>query len=89
VHLFKGKYFLYASKSGGYWYSDDMQQWIFRPSATLPVEDYAPTVEKNKLWNSVMIYDKNELELHGLNKEVPYFFRVNTFNENGIARGKN
>lgn len=45
IHLFKGKYFLYASKSGGYWYSDDMLQWTFRPSATLPVEDYAPTVE--------------------------------------------
>ncbi len=45
IHLFRGKYFLYASKSGGYWYSDDMLQWSFRPSATLPVEDYAPTVE--------------------------------------------
>lgn len=45
IHLFKGKYFLYASKSGGYWYSDDMLQWTFRPSATLPLEDYAPTVE--------------------------------------------
>ncbi|WP_316834198.1 discoidin domain-containing protein [Pedobacter nutrimenti] len=45
IHLFKNKYFLYASKSGGYWYSDDMLKWTFRPSATLPVEDYAPTVE--------------------------------------------
>lgn len=45
IHLFKGKYFLYASKSGGYWYSDDLLQWTFRPSTTLPVEDYAPTVE--------------------------------------------
>ncbi|MGZ3754048.1 MAG: family 43 glycosylhydrolase [Mucilaginibacter sp.] len=45
IHLFKNKYFLYASKSGGYWYSDDMVKWTFRPSVTLPVEDYAPTVE--------------------------------------------
>ncbi len=45
IHLFKGKYFLYASKSGGYWHSDDMVQWVFRPSVTLPTEDYAPTVE--------------------------------------------
>ncbi|HWW41831.1 discoidin domain-containing protein, partial [Pedobacter sp.] len=44
-HLFKNKYFLYASKSGGYWYSDDMLKWTFRPSVTLPTEDYAPTVE--------------------------------------------
>lgn len=45
IHLYKNKYFLYASKSGGYWYSDNMLQWTFRPSVTLPVEDYAPTVE--------------------------------------------
>ncbi|MEC5145735.1 family 43 glycosylhydrolase [Chitinophaga sp. 212800010-3] len=45
IHLFKGHYFLYASKSGGYWYSNDLLQWTFRPSVTLPVEDYAPTVE--------------------------------------------
>ncbi len=45
VHLYKGKYYLYASKSGGYWHSDDLLQWTFRPSVTLPVEDYAPAVE--------------------------------------------
>ena len=45
IHLYKGKYFLYASKSGGYWYGDDMIKWEYRPSKTLPVEDYAPTVE--------------------------------------------
>jgi len=45
IHLYKNKYFLYASKSGGYWYSDNMLHWTFRPSVTLPVEDYAPTVE--------------------------------------------
>ncbi|NQX40883.1 discoidin domain-containing protein [Pedobacter steynii] len=45
IHLYKNKYFLYASKSGGYWYADNMLHWTFRPSVTLPVEDYAPTVE--------------------------------------------
>nr|WP_199078454.1 discoidin domain-containing protein [Pedobacter sp. ASV19] len=45
IHLFKNKYYLYASKSGGYWYSDNMLKWTFRPSVTLPTEDYAPTVE--------------------------------------------
>lgn len=45
VHLYKGNYFLYASKSGGYWYSPDMLKWTFRASSTLPVEDYAPAVE--------------------------------------------
>ncbi|MGQ7944306.1 family 43 glycosylhydrolase [Flavobacterium sp. WC2509] len=45
IHRYKNKYFLYASKSGGYWHSDDMVKWTFMPSTTLPVEDYAPTVE--------------------------------------------
>jgi len=44
ILLWKEKYFLFASKSGGYWYSDDLLGWGYRPSVTLPVEDYAPTV---------------------------------------------
>ncbi len=44
IHLFKGQYFLYASKSGGYWCSDNMLNWKFIPITTLPVEDYAPSV---------------------------------------------
>lgn len=45
IHLYRGTYFLYASKSGGYWHSSDLLNWVFRPSKTLPTEDYAPTVE--------------------------------------------
>ncbi|NLU90796.1 family 43 glycosylhydrolase [Chitinophaga sp. Ak27] len=45
IHLFKGKYYLYASKSGGYWTSDNMVQWKYLRCTTLPVEDYAPAVE--------------------------------------------
>lgn len=44
IQLFKGVYYLYASKSGGYWYSDDLTDWHYRPSVILPVKDYAPTV---------------------------------------------
>ncbi|MFT3680130.1 MAG: family 43 glycosylhydrolase [Ferruginibacter sp.] len=39
---FKNDYFLFASKSGGYWHSADMVQWDFITSADLPLEDYAP-----------------------------------------------
>src|SRR5689334_324286 len=45
MHLFKGKYYLYASKSGGYWFANDLVNWNYRPCKTLPVEEYAPTVE--------------------------------------------
>lgn len=43
VILFKDKYFLFASKSGGYWHSDDLTKWIFIESAEIPAEEYAPT----------------------------------------------
>lgn len=44
ITIYKGKYFLFASHSGGYWYSDDMYDWKFIPIKTLPIENYAPDV---------------------------------------------
>jgi hypothetical protein len=41
--MFKGEYFLFASKSGGYWHSTDLIHWDFITSSDLPFEDYAPT----------------------------------------------
>lgn len=43
---YKDKYFLFASKSGGYWHSGDFVNWIYVPIAdsVLPIEDYAPAV---------------------------------------------
>ncbi len=42
--VFKGKYYLFASKSGCYWSSTDMINWKMITSPDLPFEDYAPTV---------------------------------------------
>lgn len=44
ITMYKGKYFLFASHNGGYWYSDDMLNWKFIPIKSLPIEDYAPDV---------------------------------------------
>lgn len=44
IVLFKGEYYLFASKSGGYWNSTDLIHWNFIKSAELPFEDYAPAV---------------------------------------------
>ncbi len=41
--VFKGEYYLFASKSGGYFHSKDMMTWDLIPTADLPLEDYAPT----------------------------------------------
>ena len=43
VITYKGEYYLFASKSGGYWYSKDMASWTFVLSNDIPTEDYAPT----------------------------------------------
>ena len=44
IVLFKGEYYLFASKSGGYWNSTDLINWNFVTSADLPLENYAPAV---------------------------------------------
>ena len=40
--LFKDRYYLFASKSGGYWSSSDLTDWKYVKCTTLPVENYAP-----------------------------------------------
>jgi hypothetical protein len=44
IVVFRGDYYLFASKSGGYWWSSDMVDWKFVPitADVLPIEDYAP-----------------------------------------------
>ena len=44
ITIYKGKYFLYASHNGGYWYSEEMLVWNFLPVKSLPIEYYAPDV---------------------------------------------
>jgi hypothetical protein len=41
--LFKNKYFLFVSKTGGYWCTEDLKTWNLIETNEIPVEDYAPT----------------------------------------------
>ncbi|HEU5292966.1 MAG TPA: family 43 glycosylhydrolase [Cyclobacteriaceae bacterium] len=41
--VFKGEYYLFASKSGGYFHSTDLVKWDLISTDDLPLEDYAPT----------------------------------------------
>ena len=50
---FNGKYYLFASKSGGYWSSEDLTSWTYIPNTTiLTQENYAPTilVQDNRMY---------------------------------------
>lgn len=45
IHLFKGKYYLFASHSGGYWRSDDLAEWTYIACRSISIiGNYAPTV---------------------------------------------
>ena len=45
VFKFKNEFWLFASKSGGYWHSPDLIRWKLIEPTGLPLEDYAPAVE--------------------------------------------
>jgi xylan 1,4-beta-xylosidase len=40
--VYKGEYYLFASKSGGYFHSTDLVNWDLITTKDLPLEDYAP-----------------------------------------------
>jgi hypothetical protein len=42
IVLFQDTYYLFASKSGGYWASDNLVEWELIVPTGLPLEDYAP-----------------------------------------------
>ena len=45
LEYFKGKYYLFASKSGGYWSSEDLCEWTYIPCKSISnMEEYAPTI---------------------------------------------
>ena len=41
--VYKNEYYLFASKSGGYFHSTDLIHWDLITTSDLPLEDYAPT----------------------------------------------
>ncbi len=43
IVLYKDNYYLFASKSGGYWVSSDLLAWKMVTTKDLPIENYAPT----------------------------------------------
>jgi xylan 1,4-beta-xylosidase len=64
-----------------------------KASVTWPTDDLATGyvvnygTDINKTYTSVMVYDSNSVTLTGLNKDVPYYFSIDAFNESGITKG--
>ena len=43
-------------------------------------------IAPDKLYNNIMVYGKNEYFFNGMEKSVPYYFQIESFNENGISK---
>ncbi len=43
-------------------------------------------IAPDKLYNNVMVYGKNEYFFNGMEKSLPYYFQIESFNENGISK---
>lgn len=39
-----------------------------------------------KLYNNMMVYGKNEFYFNGMDKNLPYYFQIEAFNENGVSQ---
>jgi xylan 1,4-beta-xylosidase len=39
----------------------------------------------DKLYNCIMVYGNNEYWLKAMDKDIPYFFRIESINENGVS----
>ncbi len=44
--LYRDRYYLFVSMSGGFWHSDDLASWEFVGTPGLPILDYAPDVRE-------------------------------------------
>jgi len=42
-------------------------------------------IEPDKLYNCIMVFGQNEYWLKTMDKEMPYYFTIEAFNENGIS----
>jgi len=64
---FRDRYYLFASKSGGYWQSPDLVSWDFIRSTDIPAEEYAPTVVaiEDTLYFLASSHEKNTIYKSG------------------------
>ena len=81
--IYHDRYYLFVSKSDGYWSSDDMQHWKHIRTNVLPMDLYAPTCmvyndelywmtsDLNSLWKTSNPEDGNSWQLV-TNKLTPY-----------------
>ncbi|MFJ9714132.1 family 43 glycosylhydrolase [Streptomyces sp. NPDC101234] len=43
---YRGRFYMFVSMSAGFWHSEDLLRWEYRPTSKLPALDYAPDVRE-------------------------------------------
>ncbi|MGO4427192.1 family 43 glycosylhydrolase, partial [Streptomyces sp. MCAF7] len=43
---YRGRFYMFASMSAGFWHSEDLLRWEYRATSKLPALDYAPDVRE-------------------------------------------
>lgn len=56
VVYYNNRYWLFASKSGGFWHSTNLVDWAFMPTSALPIDEYAPDI---RVINNYMVFTAN------------------------------
>ena len=46
-------------------------------------------ITPEKLYGQYQVMAKTELKINSLNRDVPYYFAIDAFNENGYSKGNN
>ncbi len=71
--VYRDKYILFVSHSGGYWYSDDLLRWNYLPVTSLPIEDYAP--------DAIVINDTVYFSASSETRK-PFYYSTDPFQDN-------
>jgi hypothetical protein len=65
------------------WLSDTQAKIVWNESKGAIGYELKWGIEKDKLYNSYLVYEKNELEFGSFTSGLPYWFELCSFNENG------
>jgi len=69
---------------------DKRSCWIkWQPSDNAYAYNIYMGVAPDKLYNSVMVYNTNEYWFAGMDRTMPYYFQIESINENGVSRKTN
>ena len=66
--------------------SDKRSAWLkWRPVDNATGYNIYMGIAPNKLYNCIMVYGSNEYWLKAMDREMPYYFTIEAFNENGVS----